>query len=186
VCYCDSAKNSERVIFVVFGSTPRHGAELTPHSFDSNLVSGTQSVARASLVTRGTFDGQVVDTGVPAKGPFLGIAVADVFAIRQLTADIVLPDRPHKVRAVCVLDRVDEGEFDGHATMGYSKALGARLGEKQRGVKRATVRLDLAIVFSETESAEHHPWPSVWDLRFRRLVSVIGVLWQSIRSLVER
>lgn len=177
-------RNNERVIFAVFDSTPLDGGELTANSFDANLGKGTQSIARAALVTRATFDAEVVDRGVPTKGRFLGIALAHVFAIRQLRADIVLPDGTHRVRAVCVLDRVDEGEFDGHATMGYSDALGARLSQKQRAIKRAEVRLDLANVFTGVESAEDHAWPNVWELRYWRLVSVIGVLWQSIRSLV--
>lgn len=120
-------RNNERVIFAVFENTPRHGAELTAKSFDTNLVSGTQSVARASLVSRATFDLQVVDTGVSAKGPFLGIALGRIEGAgrrgKPEVADYVLTFRNHKLAVIEAKAR-DKSDTEG---VGQTKLYAGKL-----------------------------------------------------------
>jgi hypothetical protein len=52
--------------------------------------------------------------------------------------------------AICVLDKVGELDYDGHAALKYSAAMEA-LTEAQKGKVRHLVRTDLADVFSDVQ-----------------------------------
>jgi len=154
-------RNDERVLFAVFMQTKRNGARLVGDSFDNKyLASSSQSLTRASYVTKLLFDREVVRHGESEKGPLVGVACADVADIRKLRADIQISHATiKKVRAICLLDRVDVGDLDGHATMGYAEAMEQGVSQKQLGKKRVAVRMDLANIFSDVANSETLVWP---------------------------
>jgi len=172
-------KSSESVIFAVFHSTIREGQRLTSDSFDNkHLKTNAQSLARRRFVTRPTFDRTIVRDGV-----LQGIAVANVASIRALVADVKLNAGEISVRSLCILDRVEAGDCDGHATAGYSEqhtALG--MSQTQLSKVRARIRLDLADTFSEILNPNGHRWATVWAVLFGRILSVGRVLRVFVRA----
>ena len=171
-------QDAEAVVFAVFQSTKIKNGRLTADSFDNkHLKRNAQSLARQSFVTRAIFEKAIV------RGAALqGIAVASAAAIRALVADVKLNADQISVRSLCVLDRVDEGDCDGHATAGYSErhaSLG--ISEAQLSKVRARIRLDLANTFSEVRDLDSWKWPRYWALfvgRARSIVRVITVLFR--------
>jgi hypothetical protein len=110
--------NHERVLLAVFETTKRDGFRLTGDSFNNkHLASSSESLVRISYVTKALFDSEIVSRALPQKGALVGVACAKASEIRRLHADIKVSHGIRKVRAICVLDRVDEGDLDGHATM---------------------------------------------------------------------
>jgi hypothetical protein len=163
-------KDAESVVFAVFGSTKLKDGRLIADSFDNkHLKTNAQSLARQSFVTKAIFDSAIV------RGAGLsGVAVARVAAIRALTADVKINAGQISVRACCVLDRVDEGDCEGHATAGYSERqaiLGMR--EGQLGKVRAKVRMDLANTFSEVRDPISERWARSWELFVGRVKSIV-------------
>src|SRR6266852_2954350 len=79
--------NGERVVFAVFERTKRAESQLTANSFESSyLANSSQSLTRASYVTRTLFDREIAVRGSATKGPLIGIACADVSKVRKLRA----------------------------------------------------------------------------------------------------
>ncbi len=163
-------KDREVVIFAAFQSTNCVGGRLTADSFDNkHLKTSAQSLARRAFVTR-----QVFDRAIVRDGALKGVAIANVSAIRALVADVRLNAGETSVRSLCVLDRVDAGDCDGHATAGYCEqqvALG--MSQAQLSKVRARIRLDLADTFSEVHNADTRGWASGWSLRLKRALSVL-------------
>jgi len=110
---------------------------------DTNL-----SLARREHTTRRTFDEQVIGGGTGPKGSFLGAAWVEARVLRELEFIMVSGQLPATTRgrAVCVLDRVDPGDHDGHAALGFSEALEA-LPLKQKSLWRTTTRNNLVQAF---------------------------------------
>ncbi len=147
-------RNNERLIFAVFDRTPRDGNSLIKNSFNnSHLIAYEESVARQLYVTRSVFDSKIVSPSIPLRGPLVGISCADVTRLRRLRVDIPRgPNRFVNIRAICVLDKVVAGDFDGHATLGYAGVGALNVGKEQLGKVRSRIRLDLATkVFSEVQ-----------------------------------
>jgi hypothetical protein len=156
-------RDPEHVLFAVFPDIPRNGDRLTDASFSSNLNNLTQSLGRVLYVSQKTFDIEIV------RGAAVdGVCSAHVGKIRLMRADIETPKGTINIRSMCVLDLVEEGDCEGHATMGYSKALN-QVSQKQIGKKRKAVRMDLAATFSEIRIADEHRWPSTMDVFRRRM-----------------
>jgi hypothetical protein len=164
-------RDGERVLFAVFEQTKRQGLHLAGDSF-KNLKNGNESLARSSYVTRSVFDGKIVIPGKATKGDLVGIAIADVSRIRALRADVILNNTTVKVRSICVIDRVDEGDADGHATMGYAE-IGRGVGQGQIGTIRLKIRMDLANEFSEIAPANSHSWPRRLEVALKRAAYVV-------------
>ena len=142
----------EELIFAVFEQTIRNGDRLDAACF-KQLADCSQSVTRARFVTQGAFDRNVVHPGVKTKGQFVGMAVAHTSSLRRLRADITVKHRTKSVRSICIIDRVDKGDYDGHATMGYAEQIEA-LGQTLKGKKRMAIRLDLVNEFSNISACE--------------------------------
>jgi hypothetical protein len=164
--------NSERVIFAVFDDTKREGNGLSGNSFSTNLNNRTQSLARSSFVPRRTFHQFIV-----GDRQLDGIAIAHVEDVRRLTADFETQNGRITVRALSVIDLVEAGDCDGHATMGFSSqtdVLG--VGQKQLGKKRAAIKLDLADTFSRIIPEGDIGWSWRITMPLKRLISIGKVL----------
>jgi hypothetical protein len=158
---CGPVRDDEEILFAVFDETEREGRSLIGNSFEeTHLKRDALSLARSPYVTREEFDLKVVAAGAAKKGAFVGIAWAEVAILRSLRADIQLNAGRKKVRALCILDRVEINDFDGHATAGYCEEIAKSVGQKQLGVIRAKIRLDLANTFSPISDADIREWPS--------------------------
>jgi hypothetical protein len=167
-------QDDERIIFAVFDTTKVNDCRLTAKSFDNKQLSANnESIVRSSFVARAVFDQMVVERGKPEKGNLVGIAWADVSNVRQLKAEFNL-GRPTtiNVRAFCVLDRVERGDFDGHAAMGYAETPNG-VSEGQLGKVRPFIRMDLANTFSQIVDPASHQWPSRLEVFRRRVASII-------------
>jgi hypothetical protein len=163
-------RNAEHVLFAVFPATKRSGIRLSATSFTRHLNNSTQSLARSSYVTRSVFDRAIAKNEVVD-----GVASAHVERIRKLSADIETPTGTINVRAMCVIDLVEPGDCDGHATMGYSAAMGG-VSQKQIAKKRELVKMDLANTFSEITTVEEHAWPSPAGILPKRIASIFRAL----------
>ena len=162
-------RDNEYVLYAVFGNTDRAGKRLTQNSFTRNLNNTSQSLGRASVLTREVFDLNI------AHGAIAEIASAHVSAIRSIRADVPENKGTKNVRAVCVIDQVEAGDCDAHATMGLSEAIGPGLSEKNLAKLRARIRLDLANAFSEIIPLENHHWPRAWQVFAKRIGSIAKV-----------
>jgi hypothetical protein len=177
--------NCETVIFAVFDTTKRNGSKLDANSFcNRSLTKNTQSLARASFLTRVCFDREIVESGKEEKGALVGVAHAKVDALRKLPAEIPTNSGRKRVRAVCILDRVDKGDFDGHATAGYAEVIEREdLSQKNVGKVRAAIRMDVANLFSDITSADQHRWPWQIEIVAKRIISIMRVVRQSCWGL---
>jgi hypothetical protein len=165
-------QNPEEVMFAVFDGTPIEGTSLQANSFESKrLKNRAQSLTRTLCVTKTEFSRRIV-----RARRLQGVATAPAAHLRALTADINIQGRWKKVPAVCLLDRVDRGEPDGHATMGFTSHTTEDVGQKQLKLIRDKIMLDVADVFSPIESSDSHPWPSFLSTLWRR---VRWMLWSA-------
>jgi hypothetical protein len=167
----------QQLIFAVFERTKYQGSRLAGDSF-KDLKNANQSTVRSSYVTRSLFHREVAQPGTTTKGALIGIAVADVSRIRALKADIKLNRATVKVRSICVIDRVDEGDIDGHATMGYADMQDG-VSQTQIGTVRMNIRMDLANVFSEITPADENRWSGPFEVALKRAVSIWRVIFAS-------
>lgn len=145
-------ENDEFVYFAVFDQTKRDGNLLSADSFDNKqLKKEGLSVSRASHITLAIFNDEVVKPASNPKGALVGISRALTGAIRSLTSRIQLNSAEASVRAFCVLDSVQPGDYDAHATLNYGE-LPSGVSEGKIGVVRSRARMDLADVFSSIEA----------------------------------
>lgn len=170
----------ETVIFAVFDTTKRNGSKLAANSFRSDsLVKNAQSLGRAPYLTRVCFDREIVESGETEKGTLVGVAHAKVDVLRKLRAEIPTNSGRKRVRALCILDRVDKGDFDGHATAGYAEVTEREnLSQNNLGKVRAAIRMDVANVFSDITSPDQHRWPWQIEIVAKRIVSIMRVVCQ--------
>ena len=150
------------------------GNLVTSDTFDnSDLHRANHSLARPRCCTTAEFSSRVISAGVARNGALVGLARAQVSVIRTLVvADST--DRGIQKRAACVLDRVDEGDIEGHAVLAYGEWTRG-LGQKEKGIVRAQIRLQLAEVFGEVVAVQDISWNSVLGKSLRRCVS----LWRA-------
>jgi hypothetical protein len=159
-------RDREHVLYAVFAATSRNDGRLTAGSFTKNLNDCTESLARRQYVTIRIFDDYIA-----RNSRVDGISRACVADIRHLRADIITPAGTLNVKAMCVVDLVEPGDCDGHATMGFSEAISG-ISQTQLGKKRQAIKMDLARSFSRIESIEQYDWPSALGIVPKRLASI--------------
>jgi hypothetical protein len=175
-------KSNETVIFAVFTTTDVNAqGQLTARSFNNNhLRSFNQSLARRSFVTLPIFHSKIV---CPAASPLRGIALANAGRIRGLVADIKLNAGQQTVRAFCLLDRVEQSDCEGHATVGYSETHETfGVSPEQLGKIRGKIRLDLANTFSQVGGVTSCRWARMSHLLIGRFLSIVRTLFHANRS----
>jgi hypothetical protein len=173
-------KDGETLILAVFERTRRQGSKITAETF-TNLKGHSESTARRSFVTRSDFVLGIVQPGESTKGSIVGIATARVSDIRALRADIIVGHATVKVRSLCVIDKVERGDIDGHATIGYAEMKG--VSQAQIGRVRANIRMDLANEFSEIGSSlQGNQWASRPEVALKRVGAIIRAFCQQLRA----
>jgi hypothetical protein len=148
--------DSEAVVFAVFQSTSRDGNRVSPKAFENKqLVRGEVSLARPRHMTRAEFDHFVVRPLASSRGELVGVVRAEVSILRDLPYGPVQgTDPPVTGRAICVLDKVSNRDFEAHAALQYSESQQSRLTDTQRSKIRPVIRENLAIVFGEMIAPE--------------------------------
>ncbi len=143
---------TECLIFAVFGAEARLGARLTPNDFPpKSLKKGGLSLARQPHTSWTTFRDNVLVPGQQRSQPIQGIAVSRADALRGLIAEISSSTPATLLRSVCVLDKGENGDHDGHAALQFC-AEQAGLREKEKSVVRAQIQTELATTFSEVRA----------------------------------
>jgi hypothetical protein len=177
-------RDCERILFAVFENTKRDGSRLVSNSFDTkSLTRYEQSVGRAFCLMRRQFDLHVVGTVPSKKGRLIGVASIEVSRLRGLRAEIGTHGAVH-VRALCVIDRVEHGDYDAHATIGYSKASTPDgISETRLGKLRSRIRMDLADAFSDIIEPNGHQWPSRSHVFIQRIASIIRAFKAELRKV---
>jgi hypothetical protein len=178
-CGFGPVRSGEQLLFAVFEQTKYQGSRLAGDSF-KELKNTNESVVRCSYVTRSLFESRIVQPGEAARGALVGVAVADVSRIRTLRTDIKLNATTVKVRSICVIDRVDEGDIDAHATMGFAE-LKEGVSQAQIGTIRMNIRMDLAGVFSEIGPPDGQRWPWRLGVALKRAASIARVLFATLK-----
>jgi hypothetical protein len=181
-CGFGPVRNYESVVFAVFEGTKRAGAPLAADSFDNNhLKKQAQSLTRKTFVTKPVFRRTI------ARGTQLhGIAFANVSSMRALVADVKLNARDASVRSLCVLDRVEKGDCDGHATTGYCEShTSLGMSQSQLNKVRQRIRLDLADTFSDIKEITAHGWPSAFGIFRARVASIARTLRCILRNFIR-
>lgn len=138
--------DSETVTLAVFRDTPydTESRRLLPAAFPTDrLNGGNLSLARLSHTNRSTFDTQVV---AGRMDDLVGVACASAFAIRQITYDST-SHPAFKGRGVCLLDKVEDGDHDGHASLGWGRS-DVELSVKQKQRAREAIKRNLADTFT--------------------------------------
>jgi len=137
---------TECLIYAVCESQRGLGEKLSIEDFKTKrLQRGDLSLARHEYTNWPTFRDYVVR---PRDSRSIkGVAVSTAAEIRGLISPVngVHPEK--SLRAVCILDKVQEGDHAGHAALQYCSEQAA-LTEKQKKNLRALISADLAETFS--------------------------------------
>jgi hypothetical protein len=147
----------ERLLFAVFGSTERTPAKLIGKDFPSkDLKKGDLSLARLSHTSWAVFRDSVVASRPTEK--LLGISEAEANRLRQLIAEFRRTNETIPVRAVCVLDKVEVQDHDGHAALKFCAGQQdlpneGKSDERNLGTMRTQISAELANIFSEIRQA---------------------------------
>jgi hypothetical protein len=171
-------RNDESLIFAVFETTAISGRRLNIKSFDrKKLIAAEQSIARQALVKKTVFENGVARRGEAVKGKFLGLATAKAGAIRGIFSEGWPEVAPKKLFGFGILDLVEDGDFDGHGTIGF--LIKATVPNKRElGALREFFILDLADKFSEIHSIEECAWASSVGIGVARF----GTIWRALIS----
>ena len=147
-------RSDEVVLFAVFENVPHDGGRLTPLAFQSKqLRRGEVSLARLAHTTRAIFDERVIQALEHRFGKCLGITRANVAALRAIQFEVSGAIPTIRGRAVCVLDKVGQEDYDGHAALEYSETEEG-LTQKQKERYRPLIHAELADTFGEILSLD--------------------------------
>jgi hypothetical protein len=103
--------------------------------------------------SKADFCALVVDPGEQENGPLVGVARAQVRAIREVVVRVD-PNKPESaIRGICVIDKVTKHDYDGHAALRLAD-FPAGISEGRLGKLRTIVREDLAKKFSDIVSLD--------------------------------
>lgn len=176
-------QDPESVKFAVFDTTPVDGSRVVNDTFDNaSLAKSNQSLARSAFVTLTEFHKRIVAPSASSKGKLVGVTTAVTGKLRALRAEIKTNTGTTKVQAVCVYDRVENDDCEGHATIGYAKAIDEQgMSPTQKGKVRARIRLDIAEEFSEVKKEDEWEWPSYWAVAKERWKSIVRACFQRWR-----
>lgn len=116
----DCVQGTENVLLGVFDSHKSVNGRLTPTSISRRqLARGNVSLARESFVARQDFESRVIRPKEAAGDKFLGIARCNVQKLRDIKVSVPGAHPPKEVRGVCVIDLVEQTDFDAHAVLKY-------------------------------------------------------------------
>jgi len=140
-------KDDEYVIFVVFDSNVQIGKKLSERDFSTKKIAkGDLSLARKAYTTINDAQECVIQPALDRGQKVSGASVALTRSLRSIKAPIEGLTPVKYARGVCILDRVENDDHEGHAALRSCRDEGA-LTPKQRGKLRALIAADLAEKF---------------------------------------
>lgn len=153
-------EDGETLVFAVLDvSHVGPNGRLTPKAFPSDRLSREEaSLARLAFTTKDEFMREVVQPAVGSGKLYQGVATVIAGKVRELDFPIT---ENIKAASLCVIDKVESSDFDGHAVVTYSRHV-TELSENQNRIGRLkqVVRMDLANEFSELKDiSDVYPAP---------------------------
>lgn len=149
-------KPEEIVAFVVISKAQTFDNEILLVSFNKKRLSEKEeSVSRVAHTSFAAFQEYVAKPIETGGGSIKGVATATVSMIRSLR--LGKQDDVKERRAICVLDKVQPGEHDGHAVLAFADAPEV-MGETRLGILRKEVRAELALLFGRITNAADVGW----------------------------
>jgi len=147
-------KDTEVVVLAVFQKTNLVNGRVSVETFKkSDFSRSNVSVARREFTSHSRFLDSVVKPQVVSKGALVGVACATTSLIRAIK--LTFPKEvPSPYRGACVLDRVEHGDHDGHASIGESEAVQGIKNSNTLGAVRTAILADLADAFGELTTPE--------------------------------
>lgn len=142
-------RDPETIAMAVFNNLDRNVSanRLTAESFDVRQLKRTNlSLLRCDFTSKATINSDVVLPNQRRQGDFVGLACANVGSVRSVEHGDV------RHRVVCLIDKVELGDHDGHAALGFSDAFSASLetmSEKRRNIQRGLALATLAEKFGD-------------------------------------
>ena len=171
-------RDSETIVVALFGDKSRVGERLRDADLeDKQLKRRDQSCSRRGWTSAADFSAHVATTRAGIKRNVAGLAAVQVKKLREFRFKVPSSQPEISGPAICVIDRVEPGDYAGHAAIGYTEAMNA-LSDPQKKKTRPLVRLEAARRFGGVESADDFRWqPSLilacyarwfWAVRFLR------------------
>jgi hypothetical protein len=125
----------------------REGTRLCQKSFlPKQVMRAEASVARKAHINCETFTRYIVAPLRATQGEFLGAVLAAVSKLRGIKYRLEDAEPPIEGRAICVLDKVSQGEHDSHAALAFS-ATHRALDENSKKKLRPFILEDVAWAF---------------------------------------
>jgi hypothetical protein len=145
--------DDETVIFVVFDGMVGIGDRLNRKHFDTTKIkNGDLSIARQRYTTMDDMNTVIIEPAKQTGRVLNGAVIAQVDKLRSIVRTQA-PAGP--LRGVCVIDKVQNGDHDGHAALIGCADQAARFTNPQSlGKFRGQIALDLADKFSEVKSLD--------------------------------
>jgi hypothetical protein len=142
--------DDEVVIFVVFDGMVEVGGKLSRKHFNTKKIrDGDLSLARQRYTTMNDISTFVIEPARKAGLVLNGAVVAQVDKLRSIART---QPPAGLLRGVCVIDRVEDGDHDGHAALiGCADQKASLTNEQTLGKFRGQIALDLAEKFSEVK-----------------------------------
>jgi hypothetical protein len=113
----------------------------------------------------------VADRGEASKGKFIGISTIRVKNVREIVSEAWPVSSPRKIRGFGALDLVEQGDFDGHGTIGFlTEAVVPRT--RELGALREFLIADLAEKFSQIMPLREGHWGSIFTIATGRISSI--------------
>src|SRR5580658_1998273 len=136
-------------ILAGFCATDLADGKLLKQAFPGKkLKDGDFSIARLAFTTKEIFNEYVVERRKNSV-PVVGVGRASVRVLRQLTAPLDWQNPVRDIRAICVLDRVENGEHDGHAALEFCEEQKEIVKQKRLERVRAHIAADLVTAFGD-------------------------------------
>ncbi len=146
--------DEERVAYAVFEKSKQNGTNLVDGEFRSkDLKRGCVSLARSAHTTLADFMTNVAAPAAAEMGALIGVVFADVANIRSITYPLLNSKSDATARGLCVLDKVEPKDHDGHAALKFGETIEG-LPEGQKTTARAFVIAELMHRLSEIIPAE--------------------------------
>jgi len=157
------------VALALFSAQSRAGQNLVDTDFiDDQLKRNDQSLSRVKWTSGAAFHRYVVVTRAGQVRPVSGIASARVIKLRELRFKVPNSNPVMSGAALCVIDRVEAGDHDGHAALGYAADMQA-LTPNQKKKTRPLVRAEAARQFSTIVDSTLFSWEPPLALLMRQV-----------------
>lgn len=144
---------NEEIVMAGFSEQDFVAGQLQKKAFPGKIIkNGNFSLARLDHTTKEDFEKNVIE---PKRNstPITKVGRANVGEIRKLMVPLHWEKPTRDIRSVCVIDKVEEGDHDGHAALKYC--------EEQKGFTqnqldrlRAHIAADLVHLFENTSDLD--------------------------------